>query len=98
MRLDGRLGTDQLVASINGQLEPMQRCVALIRETDQVVGSLNLRLTVAPGGRVSSELQSPVNDQAGRCLDEGMRLWRVQGAGQGSAMLLLMLQDRPPPE
>jgi hypothetical protein len=92
MRLEGNLAVNDVVRVINTQVAELQRCVATIRETDGVVGSLNLQVTIAEDGKVVTELQSPVNDDAKRCLLDGARGWVVPGAGSGKAMLLLNLE------
>jgi hypothetical protein len=92
MRLEGNLAADEIVRAINTQLADLQKCVAAIRATDGVVGSLNLEVMIAKDGKVVTELQSPVNDDAKRCLLDGARGWVVKGAGSGKAMLLLNLE------
>jgi hypothetical protein len=92
MKLEGNVDADKVVPAINTQVAGLQRCVALIRTTDKVVGSLNLRITIAQDGKVATELQSPVNASAQRCLLDGARTWSIKGAGAGKAMLLLNLE------
>lgn len=92
MKLEGDVDTDKIVPAINTQVAALQRCVAAIRATDKVVGSLNLEITVAEGGKVKTDLQSPVNPAAKTCLLDGVRAWSVKGAGAGKAMLLLNLE------
>ena len=92
MKLEGNIAADRIVPAINTQLGALQPCVAVIRATDNVVGSLNLRVTIATDGKVTTELQSPVNDNAKRCLLDGASRWIVKDAGAGKAMLLLNLE------
>ena len=92
MQLEGNLTPGEIVRAINTQVTDLQRCVAVIRATDGVVGSLNLQVTIAKDGKVVTDLQSPVNDDAKRCLLDGVRGWVVRGAGSGKAMLLLNLE------
>ena len=92
MKLEGDLAPDAVVQAINTQLTELKKCVAVIRATDGVVGSLNLQVTIAKDGKVVTELQSPVNDNAKRCVLDGARGWVVKGAGSGKAMLLLNLE------
>ena len=97
MPMSGSLDDDVLITVINGQLGPLDRCVALIRKTNKVVGSLNLRVTVTADGNSTTELQSPLDDEAKRCVLDGIRDWRIRGAGHGDAMVLLELTDRAKP-
>lgn len=94
MKMDGTVDPDRLVSEINRQVESLHRCVALIRRTDRVVGSLNLEIEIGTDGAVAVDLQSPVNPEAEQCLLEGTRGWTVASARQGRAMLLLVLQDQ----
>ena len=92
MKLEGNVDADKLVAAINTQVTALQRCVSVIRTSDKVVGSLNLQITLAQDGKVATELQSPLNAAAERCMLDGVGAWRVTGAGTGKAMLLLSLE------
>lgn len=94
MAMGGAIDPKALVSELDGQLAPLEPCVALIRKTDDVVGSLNLQVTVATSGATRVELQSPVNTDAQRCLLGGMRAWRATHAGAGTAMVLLGLTDK----
>jgi hypothetical protein len=93
MRMSGDLEEQALIEDINRQIAPLDRCVPLVRETDQVVKSLNVSVSVTAKGSVTPALHSPVNDGAARCLVSGMRAWVVDSAGTGSAMVLLVLGD-----
>jgi hypothetical protein len=94
MPMDGKLDSEILLAQVNGQLGPLVRCVALIRRTDKVVGSLNLQVTIASDGAVKPDLQSPMNKEAEACLLDGMKNWKLAGQGAGRAMVLLSLNDK----
>jgi hypothetical protein len=91
MKLEGNVDADKLVAAINTQVADLQKCVAVIRSTDNVVGSLNLEVKIAQDGAVVTDLQSPVNDPAKMCLMDGFHKWTVKDAGVGKAMLMLAL-------
>jgi hypothetical protein len=93
----GTLREKELVAEVNRQRGSVQRCGPLVRRTDPVVGSLNLQLSIDAAGRVTPDLQSPVNDEAKACLLAAARGWRIRGAGSGEAMLLLVLDDAAGP-
>lgn len=93
MKMDGSIDATALKSELNQQLSSLEPCVALIRKTDQTVGSLNLQVKVDGSGAVSVDLQSPVNPHAKRCLMKGMRTWHVQQAGTGTAMALVQLGD-----
>jgi hypothetical protein len=97
MTQTGTLVPEVLVAEVNRQRRSLQRCGPLVRNTDRVVGSLNLQLVVDAQGRVTPDLQSPVNEQARACLVAAARGWRIRGAGHGEAMLLLVLDDAAGP-
>lgn len=92
--MEGKLDAPALVSAINQQVGSVASCAALIRRTDAVVGSLNLRVDVDSTGSVRVALESPVNDEAKRCLQDGFALWRVRDAGQGRAMVLLSIVAR----
>jgi Lon protease-like protein len=92
LKLEGDVAAVELARAINTQVAELQRCVPIIRATDGVVGSLNLQVLIAKDGKVATELQSPINDDAKRCLLDGARGWVVRGAGAGKAMLLLNLE------
>jgi hypothetical protein len=94
MPMEGKLDAVALVAAINQQVGSVASCAALIRRTDNVVGSLNLRVDVDSTGSVRVAIESPVNDEAKRCLQDGFALWRVRNAGQGRAMVLLSIVAR----
>ncbi|MBI5534547.1 MAG: hypothetical protein HY898_17610 [Deltaproteobacteria bacterium] len=94
MPMEGKLDAPALVSAINQQVGSVASCAALIRRTDAVVGSLNLRVDVDSTGSVRVALESPVNDEAKRCLQDGFALWRVRDAGQGRAMVLLSIVAR----
>jgi len=90
---DGSLTADAVVSELNAQLRPLNPCVAIIRKTDKVVGSLHVEIEVSANGQVSAELRSPTNAEAECCLIEGMRQWDLPAMGEGNAMVLLMLED-----
>lgn len=92
MPMEGTVDATALVSAVNEQLAPLAPCVGFIRETDHVVGSLNLQVSLAAGGQVTVDLQSPVNDRARACLEARMQSWIIR-AGEGRAMLLLELRD-----
>jgi hypothetical protein len=94
MPTEGKLDASALLGKVNEQIQPLSRCVPLIRNTDNVVGSLNLHVRIADDGSVKVDLQSPVNKQAERCLVDGMSGWKLTGMGRGRAMVLLMLDDK----
>lgn len=85
-----------LPAMLNRQMQPLARCAALLRKTDKVTGSLNLRVTIAAGGRVTAQLQSPVPPDVEKCILEGAARWSVPKAGAGEAMVLLNVDDPTP--
>lgn len=91
MRMEGNIVPETLVAEVNRQVHLMDRCAGLIRKTDTAVGSLNVQVRTDARGTVA-DLQSPVNPEAQQCLLEGMRAWSLQDAGQGKAMLLLVIE------
>lgn len=97
MPMEGTLDKDKLVSELNLQLADLHACAAIVRETDDVVGSLNVRITAAADGKVTPELQSPVNERAEKCLLDGMRAWTIKEAGQGTSMVLLELSSPPDP-
>jgi hypothetical protein len=90
MPMDGDLDAGRVVSELNLQLGDLHGCVPVIRETDTVVGSLNVQIAVAADGAVTADLQSPVNDRAKACLLEGMKAWKIE-SGQGRSMVLLEL-------
>lgn len=94
MATEGSIDHKALAIELDRQLLPLEPCVALIRRTDQVVGSLNLQVKVDSTGQISVDLQSPVNPEAKRCLLAGMRSWHVVGTGAGTSMVLLELTDK----
>lgn len=93
MKMDGQIAEQALLRALQPQLQPLDRCVMVLRETDKGTGSLNLQLTVAEGGAVTVALQSPASDAAKACFEGVFRTWTVTGAGTGRAMLLLDLVD-----
>ena len=96
MPTEGSLDAEALVSELNEQMGALGACVGLIRKTDEVVGSLNVQVTISANGEVTPDLQSPVNPDAERCLLEAMRAWRLPGLGEGKAMVLLSLGETAP--
>jgi hypothetical protein len=90
--MEGGVDAKTLVDSINTQSAGLAACVPLIRETDKVVGSLNVQVTIKADGAMSAELQSPVNPKAEKCLLDGMRGWKAAGTKAGRAMVLLTIE------
>lgn len=90
MQMDGTIDTETLIHEINRRAPMMDACAVLIRETDQAVGSLNVKVTVTATG-TNVDLQSPVNPRAEICLRETMQSWSLQEAGTGRAMVLLAI-------
>jgi hypothetical protein len=94
MKTSGSIAERTLVSTVNDHMDVLDGCLPLIRKTDDVVGSLNVELTISTTGAVTADLQSPVNPAAKTCLLEGMRRWKLPAVGDGKAMLLLALGDR----
>lgn len=92
MAMDSNVVAEKLVAEVNRQIGPIGRCAEIIRKTDNVVGSLNLQVTISKDGHVTPSLQSPVNPEAEKCLLDGIRAWSIAGAGHGRAMVLLEIK------
>jgi len=89
----GTIDATKLKTAINRQIHPMARCVALLRKTDKIVGSLNLQVAVSEQGAVTPSLQSPANAEATKCVVEGARAWKLPSVGSGTAMVLLNLEE-----
>ena len=80
MRCHGREGYTPALASSRGW------SARLLRE------SLNLQVTIAEDGKVTPDLQSPVNPDAKKCILDAVKAWSVRGAGVGKAMVLLSIE------
>lgn len=93
MRFDGAVDAARLVAALRTQVARVQPCMALVRRTDRVVGSLNLRVMVSRSGAVTTRLESPVNPAASECILAATRTWRAPRVGAGTAMVLLTITD-----
>jgi hypothetical protein len=91
MKMGGQVDEKALVEALQPQLAALDPCASLTREADAVVGSLNLQLTIADGGAVTTDLQSPVSDAAKRCFDAAFAAWKLPGVGAGKAMVLVEL-------
>lgn len=92
MRMDGAIVPEKLVVEINRRVGSLATCAALVRETDRVVGSLNLQIASGKEG-VTPHLQSPVNPKAERCLIDNIQRWSLVDAGLGRAMVLLVIEE-----
>lgn len=90
MVMEGTIDRASLLQQLGPQLASLDSCVAKIRATDQVVGSLNVQVTIAATGAVAFDVQSDVNDDARSCLRAGLAGIHIVGAGTGRAMVLLV--------
>ncbi len=92
MKMEGDLSTDALAAAIDARGAALAACVADVRRTDRVVGSLNLQVTVAGPDVATLDLQSPVNEVAKKCVLGALMGLRVS-PGTGRAMVLLSIEE-----
>jgi hypothetical protein len=92
MKTDGDLSSEALSAAINARSAALGACVPAIRRTDKVVGSLNLQVTVTGPDATSLDLQSPMNDEAKKCVLGALAGLSVRG-GTGRAMVLLNIDE-----
>lgn len=96
MPIDSSIDKDRLLADIGKQVPSLTKCVALIRKTDNVVGSLNVEANVGKDKKIKLTLRSPVNPEAEKCIADGTKKWTAETAtGTGRAMVLLVLDDKP---
>jgi hypothetical protein len=93
MKLDGSVDEKRLVRELEGQMKGLGACVPLIRKTDEVVGSLNLEVSIGQGKSPQISLRSPMNPEAERCVTEAAGAWRLDDVGRGRAMVLLVLGE-----
>lgn len=92
MRSGGDLESAPVVTAIEARAAALGACVREIRKTDAAVGSLNVQLTVRAPDSVSVELQTPLAEDAKRCVLgalDGLSVPR----GTGTIMLLLGIRD-----
>lgn len=90
MGMEGKVDDKALVAETNAQVEKVSACAPIVRKTDHVVGSINLKIAIAKDGTTKPELQSPVSDEAKTCILDAVGKWKLsQKVGAGSAMVLL---------
>lgn len=92
MRMEGNVETANVAAAIEARASALGACVPMIRKTDAVVGSLNVQITLRAPGDVQIELQSPLADDAKRCVLGALDGLAVQGS-TGKMMLLLGIDD-----
>ncbi len=96
MPIDSSIDKDRLLSDIGKQVTSLTKCVALIRKTDNVVGSLNVEANVGKDKKIKLTLRSPVNPEAEKCIADGTKKWTAETAtGTGRAMVLLVLDDKP---
>lgn len=96
MPIDSSIDKDRLLADVGKQVSSLTKCVALIRKTDSVVGSLNVEANVGKDKKIKLTLRSPVNPEAEKCIAEGTKKWTAEpSTGTGRAMVLLVLDDKP---
>lgn len=87
MLSDGQIDMTELVIQLNAQLSVLDGCVTRIRATDDVVGSLNIEVTLSADGSANLDVQSNVNDDARQSLTEGLGAVQSRGSGIGRAMV-----------
>lgn len=92
MVMDGPISTPSILDAINARSAKLGACIPEIRKTDKVVGSLNLRVTVELQGAATVELQSPLSDDAKKCVLGALADLKVNG-GPGHAMVLLEIEE-----
>lgn len=91
MKTDGDVSTEAIAAAVDARGAALGACVPAIRSTDKVVGSLNLQVTVTGPNATTLELQSPVNDEAKKCILGALAGLSVR-VGTGRAMVLLGIE------
>jgi hypothetical protein len=87
--MDGDLDKQAVIDAVNRKSQALGSCVAVIRTTDSVVGSLNVQVT-SDGQQTKFELQSDVSDAAKKCVLSALE--GVSVKGKGRAMVLLTLE------
>jgi hypothetical protein len=92
MAMDGPVSTPAIMKAVDERATALGACIPAIRKTDKVVGSLNLQVTVNLQAPATVELQSPLNDEAKKCVLDALADLKV-GGGPGRAMVLLEIED-----